>query len=218
VNHSADPKIYNLDQFLTFLALGKTFFIFRLIPHLTAVKSNASKKLYDLNGVPIDNSLFVRVQLKEQPLMILGGSLLLCTIIFGFGMQIFERAIGVQSSYDKFIDVANSMWIVILGITTVGYGDISPVTHISRIITALGCFIGNVILILMTVVISNMINHNEKELKAYSFISNFNHRYILRDHAVVLIQRYYKYNMNFVHKKEHKMDNHEKILGHQEPK
>ena len=86
VSHRTDPKIYNLDQFLTFLSLGKSFFILRLIPHITAVKSNASKKLYDLNGVPIDNSLFVRVQFKERPLMILGCSLLLCTIVFGFGM------------------------------------------------------------------------------------------------------------------------------------
>jgi len=118
----------------------------------------------------------------------LGGGLLLCTVLFGFGMQIFERSIPDPSiSYDKFTDVANSMWIVILGITTVGYGDITPVTHISRLITAAGCFIGNVILILMTVVISGMINHNEKELKAYSFISNFKNRYHLRNLAASLI-------------------------------
>ena len=46
-----------------------------------------------------------------------------------------------------------------------------------------------------------MINHNENELKAYSFISNFQNRYVLRDHAAVVIQRYYKYNMSFVKSK-----------------
>jgi hypothetical protein len=103
-------------------------------------------------------------------------------------MQIFERNIvSLTSSYDKFSEVANSMWIVILGITTVGYGDITPVTHISRLITAMGCFIGNIILILMMVVISNMINHNEKELKAYSLINNFKNRYELRNLAASLI-------------------------------
>jgi len=163
--HYTDPKVYNFDQFLAFLSLSKCFFVMRLIPHLTAVKSRASKKLYDLNGVPIDNSLFVRVQFKERPLMILGVSLLLCTVVFGFAMQIFERGIGPQdSTYDKFYEVANSMWVVILGITTVGYGDIAPDTHIARLITAAGCFIGNIVLILMTVVISNMIQHNSSEL------------------------------------------------------
>jgi hypothetical protein len=165
VVHYTDPKVYNFDQFLAFLSLSKCFFVMRLIPHLTAVKSNASKKLYDLNGVPINNSLFVRVQFKERPLMILGGSLLLCTVVFGFAMQIFERGIGPQdSTYDKFYEVANSMWVVILGITTVGYGDIAPDTHIARLITAAGCFIGNIVLILMTLVISNMIHHNSSEL------------------------------------------------------
>jgi Ion channel len=119
--------------------------------------------------------------------MILGWCLLLCTVVFGFGMQIFERSIGISDTYDKYLDVANSMWIVILGVTTVGYGDITPNTHIARFMTALGCFIGNVVLILITIVISNMISHNERELQAYSFIDNFQNRYTLRDHAAVLI-------------------------------
>ena len=165
VVHFTDPKVYNFDQFLAFLSLAKSFFVFRLIPHLTAVKSSSSRMLYDINGVPINNSLFVRVQFKERPLAILGGSLLSCTVVFGFAMQIFERGIGPQdSTYDKFYEVANSMWVVILGITTVGYGDIAPDTHIARLITAFGCFIGYVILILLTVVISNMITHNSSEL------------------------------------------------------
>jgi len=34
------PKEYNFDQFFTLLSLAKIVFIFRLIPHMTAVKSN----------------------------------------------------------------------------------------------------------------------------------------------------------------------------------
>ncbi len=114
----------------------------------------------------------------------MGSSLALCTVLFGFGVQIFERSIPTfNAPFDKFSEVANSMWIVILGITTVGYGDITPVTHISRLITAMGCFSGNIILILIMVTISNMINHNEKELKAYSMIGNFKNRYELRNLA-----------------------------------
>jgi hypothetical protein len=103
----------------------------------------------------------------------------MCTIVFGFTMQIFERniaksgALGYSKDYDKFSEVSNSMWVMILGITTVGYGDITPVTHISRLIVYAGCFIGNIILVLMTVAIFNVISHNEKELEAYEFIENF---------------------------------------------
>ena len=95
VLHTIIPKVYNFDQFLTFLCLWKSIFVLRLIPHITSVRNNISKKLYNLNGVPINNSLFVRVQFKERPLLILGCSLLLCTVVFGFAMQIFERGIGL---------------------------------------------------------------------------------------------------------------------------
>jgi hypothetical protein len=137
---------------------------------LTAVKSDLSRKIYDVSGVPMNNGLFLRVQFKESPVIILIGALIICTIIFGFGVQIFERAIelkgaiGSSTSYDKFSEIANSLWVMILGITTVGYGDIVPITHIARIIVYAGCFIGNIILILMTVAIFNAISHNKKEL------------------------------------------------------
>ncbi len=89
------------------------------------------------------------------------------------------------------------MWVMILGITTVGYGDIIPITHISRLIVYAGCFMGNIILILMTVAIFNVISHNEKELEAYEFIENFENRYELRNCAACVIQRYVKYNSHF---------------------
>ena len=79
------------------------------------------------------------------------------------------------------------MCVMILGITTVGYGDIIPITHISRLIVYAGCFIGNIILILMTVAIFNVISHNEKELEAYEFIENFENRYELRNCAACVI-------------------------------
>ena len=83
---------------MTFLSLAKFYFVFRLLPYLTAIKSNLSRKIYDLNGVAMDNSLFLRVQFKENPVIILGGALAACTIIFGFAMQIFERAIAKEGA------------------------------------------------------------------------------------------------------------------------
>jgi Ion channel len=171
VQHRASgPKVYNIDQVLTELSLLKIFYVFRLLPHFTALRSHLSRKIYDLNGVPQDNILFLRVLFKEYPLTIFAASLAIFTVVFGFGMQVFERAIalanalGSTSGYDKFSQVANSMWIMILGITTVGYGDITPTTHIARLLVSAGCFTGNIILILMTISIFNMISHNEKEL------------------------------------------------------
>ncbi len=146
------------------------------MPYLTTVKSDLSRKIYDISGVPLDNGLFMRVQFKQSPVIILVGALIICTIVFGFGVQIFERAIekkdalGSIEGYDKFSEIANSLWVMILGITTVGYGDIVPITHIARLIVYAGCFIGNIILILMTVAIFTTISHNTKELSAYEFI------------------------------------------------
>jgi hypothetical protein len=45
--------------------------------------------------VPIDNNLFLKIQLKERPVIILGLILALVTIMFGFAVQMYERAIAL---------------------------------------------------------------------------------------------------------------------------
>lgn len=45
-------------------------FLLRLIPHLTELKNDISRKVYELNGVAVDTALFVRIQLKERPFVI----------------------------------------------------------------------------------------------------------------------------------------------------
>jgi voltage-gated potassium channel len=45
------------------------------------------------------------------------------------------------------------MWLVVLTMTTVGYGDIVPVTDLGRLITIMACFLGTFIVSLSTVTI-----------------------------------------------------------------
>jgi hypothetical protein len=66
------------------------------------------------------------------------------------------------------------MWCVILGMTTVGYGDIVPGTHIGRLFVIVACFIGTFIIALLTVTLQRMINHSVEENKAFNYVNNLN--------------------------------------------
>lgn len=117
------------------------------------------------------------------------------TLQFGLTTQLFERVEGYldQDDYDPFRDASNSMWCVILGMTTVGYGDLMPFTHMGRMFVILACFAGSFILTLMTVTVSIRINHNENQLQAFNFIKNFERKRNLRIRAANVIARFYHY-------------------------
>jgi len=118
--------------------------------------------------------------------------LTLGTVFFGVAVQIYERGLQtleylISNASDPYSTISNAMWSVTLGMTTVGYGDIVPVTNIGRLIMVCACFSGMFITTLIIVTIQRMINHNEKENNAYLFIINFQNRYLLRSYAASVI-------------------------------
>lgn len=56
--------------------------------------------------------------------------LLFGILIGGYCFRIFER----PTNFQDFADYGNSMWLTILTMTTVGYGEIKPVTILGRLI------------------------------------------------------------------------------------
>ena len=57
--------------------------------------------------------------MKEKPMVTLVFTLTVSVLIFGCAVQVFER--GVQTELDKFEFLWNSMWLIILSMTTGDY-------------------------------------------------------------------------------------------------
>ncbi len=68
-------------------------------------------------------------------------------------------------------DFLNSLWLILMTITTVGYGDYFPHTAIGRIIILIVAIWGTFIVSMMVVVVSNTLTM-EKNQKRTSIIIN----------------------------------------------
>ena len=71
-----------------------------------------------------------------------------------------------QVKQDSLEDFESAVWLIIITITTVGYGDIFPQTRGGRIICILTAFWGTFIVSLMVLVVTSIFDLKLEEKKA----------------------------------------------------
>ena len=80
-------------------------------------------------------------------------------------MQIFEREVD-----PNFGNITTAMWNVIITLASVGYGEIYPKSFYGRIIGVIITFWGLFTVSTFVVTITNLLEFDETELKAYKML------------------------------------------------
>ena len=76
---------------LTFLAILKTYFIAKLVPLITSVTADNSRKINDIKGLLPDFQFYLNVSLIERPMTILIIAIFYVAIFFGVSIDFMER-------------------------------------------------------------------------------------------------------------------------------
>ena len=92
--------------------------------------------------------------------------MLISTMQLGYCLRIFERQLSFQSKQD-FNLMSNTIWNVIITMTTVGYGDIYPKTTPGRLIGVVVALWGLFLVSIFTVTLSNLFTFTNGEEKAF---------------------------------------------------
>ena len=107
-------------------------------------------------------------------------------VVCGLATQLFEYYNGVLmksmgtsedntnapfvSTMLSFNNVYSSFWLMLVTMTTVGYGDIYPTTYFGRVIAIAGCVAGTFILSLLVVFLNQTISFDDVERNVYNEI------------------------------------------------
>lgn len=100
--------------------------------------------------------------IEERPYIFIVTSLGVTILVMSYQLRILEAPISEISGQD-FNLYSNSMWCMIITLTTVGYGDYYAKTVFGRIMTCLISFWGMFIVSLMVVKITNSMTFSDDE-------------------------------------------------------
>ncbi len=108
-------------------------------------------------GCKADFSFSLKCMFKDNPLLLIAVFFTISSMIFAFQMYLVERRAAYLSDNPSGMcnNYPNALWLVLMTITTVGYGDYFPHTAIGRIIILIVAIWGTFIVSMMVVVVSN---------------------------------------------------------------
>lgn len=158
---------YFLEEFLYFIMFFRLFYLILAICAYSKYENNIARRIWNEHRVGVSASLSFRCYASINPVFILAFLLLIPGIIvFGIGIRLFERPLAKQD----LSSIENSMWFVLVTMTTVGYGDRIVYTIFGRTIVCLAIIWGGISLSLTFVTIGSFLKLKPNEDHSYRAI------------------------------------------------
>jgi hypothetical protein len=107
-------------------------------------------------------------------------------MIYAYQLKIFEAPLS-EASGQNFNVYTNTLWVTIITITTVGYGDIYPKTHIGRMVGITACLSGYVMISLFVITLTNMLNMSVAEQNSYNLMKRLEYREEIKEKAIIAL-------------------------------
>jgi succinate-acetate transporter protein len=90
-------------------------------------------------------------------------------------------------SKQDFYNYGNSVWLVIITICTVGYGEIYPKSAFGRTVAIVACFWGVFVVSLFVVTLNNILIFTQAEENAFNLLRRLELREKIKDRAQLTV-------------------------------
>ena len=158
--------VYLLSEFLIAIMWFRLFFLIRSIFNYSIYTDAYSKKLCKSYGFTAGARFTLKCQIMVNPEWTVFVLFTSTIFILAYVLRIFElpyfrmqtEATGLNSMMDSYF---NALWLIVITLTTVGYGDISPCTFPGRCVAMISALWGAFLISLLVVTVSSIFDLNQ---------------------------------------------------------
>lgn len=147
---------------IAFMSL-RTFFIIRTIINYSPYMDAYSKKLCNAYGFDTGVFFTIKCLLLVKPEKTCIYMNIYTIFVSAYLSRIFELPAFRASGDPVFDSYYNSIYFICISMTTIGYGDICPLTIPGQLVTMFLAFWGTLLVSLLVVICSNVFNLNSSE-------------------------------------------------------
>lgn len=189
---------YHINEFFHLLILLRVIVVARVILVSTMWISNRSIRVCNMYGTEATYLFAIRCLMKTQSFALVFTLLGLCLFFFGFALRICEAPLNRLGgeNFDLY-SLTNSIWCMVLTMTTVGYGDFYPRTVMGRIVVFISSVSGMSIVSMMVVTITNSLQLSTLEERALTVLSKLQLKEEIRSSAAKMLTSLVKASTHF---------------------
>ena len=156
-----------------------------------------SKRVCSLNGCEADLHFAVKAMMKEKSFTAIFISVGATILLFGYQVHVFEGPISDISKQDL-NDIFNAMWLIIVTLTTVGFGDFYLKTWNGRIVGFIACFWGTFVVSCFVVTVTNILTFSAPEEKSYILLQRLHYKESLKEYAVNVLSSAFRHKVKLI--------------------
>lgn len=179
---SAGYIFYWNDWLLCFMIFFRLHFLVRSILSNSFYTDPRAQRVCAIYGCQADFKFALKAIMKDNPWMVLSISMVITLMAFSYQLRLFERRID-----PNFNNITTAMWCMVVTMTTVGYGDVYPKSQMGRMICIIIAFWGVFYVSLFVVALTNILNFESVESKAYMLLQRLNYKDQLREEAAGML-------------------------------
>lgn len=157
---------YPVNLVLTIIMNLRWFDIFRMIFKHTDYYSIKMLKIMRIHRMKYNNIFIIKIFIKKRPILFFIFMFFITVCIFSFVIRLCELPLAIEENNLGFESFVVTIWVVIVTLTTVGYGDYYPKTMPGRFLGFILCIWGIVEISIIVVVLFELLVLNYSESQA----------------------------------------------------
>lgn len=174
---------YRYNDFLNIIQLWKLVLIVKMLTDRSVYATCSAHRVCQVYGVQNNITFVVKCIMKETPLKLIMTIFISGIGIFGYAWRIAESPLAIVDQTIQMSDFFTCCWVALLTMTTIGYGDLYPRTNFGRVIGFFCVIYGMAVVSLMVNFVSQELELNSSELKAFTTIKRLDLKNEIKDKA-----------------------------------